>query len=243
MLPTWYCKKHTEQFDGDCFHCTREKYQQELLEMTAKPLSANMRVYLINERLMIDADNSGDETLGDILRDTILDEMWGRLTDEEKELLRQRREGNIKKQNPSVYYASLPMKRAVDWPKAPNGGPAETAEDLAWALAQDYGLAYASQVNVEADIGLMVHHGLTLETAYDITNDLVSNLVQYERESRVGAMVKDIQDDFLSLEDDAAAVVRAFEESFDIGDFDSVKEAIEKMMSNGRPGWWKKPKE
>lgn len=138
----------------------------------------------------------------------------------------------------------LPNNRPANWPKAPNGNPAETAEDLAWALAQEYKLSYPSQVNVEADIGLMVHHGLTLEAAYDITRDLVMNLVKYERDDSVSRLVaqkcNDLREDFISLEDDAATVVRAYEDSMDIGDFDSVKEAIEKLISNGRPGWWKK---
>jgi hypothetical protein len=243
MFPTGTCEKHREQFDGECFHCTWERYQKEIAKMTEKPLSANMRAYLVNERLMIDADNSDNEGLADTLRDTILDALWGVLTAEEKNILSHRDQDTVEKRNPSVYHARLPTKRPAEWPKAPNGEPAKNAEDLAWAIAQDYGLAYASQVNLEADIGLMVYNGLPLETAYDIADDLVMNLTQYERDNVVRRLANEqcenLREDFLSLEDDAAAVVRAYEEGFDIGDFDSVKEAIEKMMSNGRPGWWK----
>lgn len=70
--------------------------------------------------------------------------------------------------------------------KLPNGSkgePAKDAADLAWALAQEYELSYPTQVNLEADIGLALLYSkgqMSLEEAYDIFDDLIGNIMQYE---------------------------------------------------------------
>ena len=50
------------------------------------------------------------------------------------------------------------------------------AEDLAFEMARRYGLAWRTQVNLEATINNMQHFGLTLANTKDVITDILDNL-------------------------------------------------------------------
>lgn len=55
-----------------------------------------------------------------------------------------------------------------------------TSADVAYNIAVDYDLKYATQVNIEAYINTLIDKGISLKEAKELVQELLDYVVQFE---------------------------------------------------------------